>query len=61
MNNTIVASWYNPREGTARKIGTLKNSGNQKLTPPSTGTNNDWLLVLDEKMAKYLVRMHIKN
>lgn len=53
MKNTVVASWYNPREGTARKIGTFKNFGNQKFTPPSTGTNNDWLLVLDDKNGRY--------
>ncbi len=53
MKNTVVASWYNPREGTVRKIGTFNNSGNQKFTPPSTGTDNDWLLVLDDKKRKY--------
>lgn len=53
MKNNLIASWYNPREGTARKIGTFKNSGNQQFTPPTHGTDNDWLLVLDDKNSKY--------
>jgi len=53
MKNTTVASWYNPREGTAREIGSFRNVVNQKFTPPSGGTDNDWLLVLDDKNSKF--------
>jgi hypothetical protein len=53
MKNTLVASWYNPREGTIQKIGIFKNTGYQQFDPPTNGTDNDWLLVLDDKKGKF--------
>ncbi len=54
LNNSIEASWYNPRDGNSIKIGEYKNDGKQEFTPPGSGENNDWLLVLDDMKANNL-------
>ena len=50
---TAVAWWYNPRNGKSQKIGEYKATGMQNFEPPSSGKNNDWILVIDSKMAGY--------
>ena len=45
--NAVKAQWYDPRQGTWEPIGEFSNSGAQVFTPPSTGDQNDWVLVLD--------------
>ncbi len=45
--------WYNPREGTATDIGEFNNSGTSTFQPPSSGIDNDWVLVLDDIQKKY--------
>jgi hypothetical protein len=47
--DNLYASWYNPRDGTFQCIGTLDGHQPVSLTPPSLGTDNDWVLVLDTK------------
>ena len=54
LKHTVIASWYNPKDGTVRKIGEFKNSGVWNFIPPSSGPDNDWLLVLDDKDASDL-------
>ena len=50
----ISAAWYNPREGTAKKIGDFTNTQTLKtFLPPSRGRNNDWVLILDDVASKY--------
>jgi hypothetical protein len=49
----VSAWWYNPRNGEANPIGEFGNVGFQTFAPPSSGENNDWILVLDDKKAKY--------
>ncbi|WP_020530364.1 glycoside hydrolase family 140 protein [Flexithrix dorotheae] len=49
----IKAWWYNPRNGETKSIGEMENKGIKKFTPPTTGEENDWLLVLDELAAGY--------
>jgi hypothetical protein len=44
----VNAWWYNPRNGEATLIGEFVNEGFQTFTPPSSGIDNDWLLVLDD-------------
>lgn len=43
----INAYWYNPRNGDALLIGEYLNNGIKSFTPPSSGTDNDWLLILE--------------
>lgn len=45
---TVRGYWWNPREGTSTTIGDYANSGTRGFTPPSSGTGNDWVLVLDD-------------
>ena len=52
MMNKVVAWWYNPGNGQVLKIGKFKNYGYQKFIPPSSGTDNDWVLVIDDKKSK---------
>ena len=42
---TIAASWFNPRSGTTRRIGTQPHTEKATFEPPPGGP--DWVLVLD--------------
>jgi hypothetical protein len=44
----LKAWWFDPREGTEIAIGEFANTGFQIFTPPSSGENNDWVLVIDK-------------
>jgi hypothetical protein len=48
---TLVAWWYDPRIGTAHRIGELPGGGKHEFTPPSGGP--DWVLVLDDKARRF--------
>ncbi len=39
--------WFDPREGTAKLIGEFDTKGEREFTPPSSGDDHDWVLVLD--------------
>jgi hypothetical protein len=43
-----IAYWYDPRDGSARRIESLPADNEQEFTPPSSGPGNDWVLVLDD-------------
>jgi hypothetical protein len=50
----LVAWWYSPRTGKARKIGKFANDGSARaFTPPSDGEALDWVLVVDDAAKKY--------
>lgn len=42
-----VAWWFNPRDGSRKKIGTYQTNNDITFMPPSAEENADWLLVLD--------------
>jgi hypothetical protein len=43
-----IAWWFDPRTGTAKRINrAFSPSGSEVFTPPSTGHENDWVLVID--------------
>jgi hypothetical protein len=46
----IKAYWYNPRTGEPTLIGEFKNKGSETYTPPTSGIDNDWVLVLDDML-----------
>ena len=51
---TLVAWWFDPRSGEARKIATVVNRGARRFTPPGRpGRGNDWVLVLDSAAAAF--------
>jgi hypothetical protein len=44
----VRASWFSPRTGETRAIGSFANSGERRFTPPGTpAPGNDWTLILD--------------
>jgi hypothetical protein len=46
--STVKASWYSPRNGSKKAIGTFVNKGFRKFDPPGEQKDgNDWVLVLD--------------
>ena len=50
----VRASWYDPRDGSSRPIGTFANQGVRKFTPPGMpGAGNDWVLVLDDASKNF--------
>ena len=57
MNNInarqALGWWYNPRNGNAKNIGTFSAKGIKTFNPPSSGHNNDWVLVLDSKHVSF--------
>jgi hypothetical protein len=44
----VKATWIDPREGTTDPAGEFSNTGFETFTPPSSGIDNDWVLVLDD-------------
>jgi len=51
---TVVAWWYNPRDGAAQRIGTFPNAGRRTFPAPGTPVRgNDWVLVADDAAAKF--------
>jgi len=49
----VLAWWYNPRNGEAKKIGKFTNVGVQSFNTPTPGENLDWILVLDDETSKF--------
>jgi len=50
---TIQAWWYDPRTGVAKAIGRFPKSATREFKPPSSGVDNDWVLVLDDAAKKF--------
>jgi hypothetical protein len=48
--NEYKASWYDPRDGSVKMIGTFKTGGTRTFDPPGEpAPGNDWVLILDMK------------
>jgi hypothetical protein len=48
--NTVVASWFNPRDGKTALIDDISNKGVQEFNPPAEPkAGNDWVLVIQKK------------
>jgi len=50
---TVIAPWYDPREGTGSRIGEYPNSGTREFVAPSSGKKDDWVLVLEDGAMNY--------
>lgn len=50
----LNASWFDPRTGKVTQVGIIPNK-KRKFTPPSTGYNRDWVLVLDDPAKNYKI------
>jgi hypothetical protein len=49
ISGPVKAWWYDPRNGSTQVIGEYPNSGTREFSAPSSGSGNDWVLVLDDK------------
>ena len=49
----IVAWWFNPRSGEAKRIGVFDPGGVREFDPPDRGEMTDWVLVLDDGSKNY--------
>jgi len=49
----IVAWWYDPRTGRARRAGRYDRNGEREFTPPTSGDGQDWVLILDDAARGY--------
>lgn len=47
----VICSWFNPRNGESRIIGTYNNQGSISFTPPKD--NLDYILIIDDVGKKY--------
>jgi hypothetical protein len=45
---SIHAWWFNPRQNSSQLIGTFQRTSQRTFAPPSSGRNNDWVLVVDD-------------
>jgi hypothetical protein len=45
--------WFNPRNGSVKKMAVKKRAPVMSFTPPTLGKENDWVLVLDDPAAAY--------
>ena len=50
---TVIATWYDPRQGISHRIGELPNAGISEFVPPSSGRGNDWVLILDDASQNF--------
>jgi hypothetical protein len=46
FSGEVVASWFDPRDGSSQEIGAVT-AGQHEFQPPGTETTPDWILVLD--------------
>ncbi len=44
----MIFWWFNPKDGSAKKLGEINTKDKLEFTPPTTGVGNDWVLVIDD-------------
>jgi len=49
----INAWWFNPKDAGIQKIGKLERKDNMEFTSPTTGIENDWVLIIDDTSKNY--------
>ncbi|TKK69382.1 DUF4038 domain-containing protein [Ilyomonas limi] len=49
----LIAWWFNPQDGKAQQAAINTAQGTITATPPTTGVENDWVLVLDDAAKGY--------
>jgi hypothetical protein len=43
----VKTSWFNPRNGETSGIRVLKRETTMRFIPPTTGLENDWVLIIE--------------
>lgn len=54
-SSTVNVCWYNPRNGDAKNSGRKQRLQIMSFTPPTSGHENDWVLILDDPNYNYKV------
>ncbi len=49
----VMAWWFNPRDGSAQRIGEFANIGGREFISPDRNEDRDWVLVLDDAAKKF--------
>ncbi len=49
----LLATWYDPRNGTSKPIGMFTHTDRKEFQPPSQGKGQDWVLILDDVAKDY--------
>lgn len=58
----LKAWWFNPRDGKAVGVGSFPNSGIRRFQPPAEpSARNDWILVLDDTVKKFVAPGFVKG
>lgn len=52
-SSNVAVWWFNPKNGKAKKEGLKKRAPVLAFKPPTSGAENDWVLVLDDPGKKY--------
>lgn len=52
-SDSVAVSWFNPRNALVVSQGKLKREKYMEFTPPESGINFDWVLVLDDPAYKF--------
>lgn len=60
-SNKITIWWFNPKSGTAIKVGKKNKQPMMSFTPPTLGMENDWVLILDDPAYSYRIPGKTKN
>jgi hypothetical protein len=50
---SVAASWYDPRTGAVQPAGNFPTESRRDFVPPTSGRDNDWVLVLDDAVRDY--------
>jgi hypothetical protein len=51
--STLVASWYDPRNGEVKDAGRFEGRAIKEFVPPSSGYGHDWVLIIDDAAKDY--------
>jgi hypothetical protein len=49
----VKVQWYDPRTGGFHHVGEYVNAGIGEFSPPSSGPQDDWVLVLEDTSRGY--------
>ena len=52
----LKAAWFDPRSGTRQRIGEFPARGTHEFAPPTSGRDNDWVLMLTVALNRPSVR-----
>jgi hypothetical protein len=53
MPNAIKVWWFNPKDASTHEPLTITRKDRMEFTPPTTGFENDWVLVLDDASRNF--------